>query len=219
MLFIYFITINFKIEILWSIYYNKAEKNLNDLEIYHKYYENLNNQSVIVDLACGRGRNTRHFFAQRKYKSIYLIDYNSHAIKYCKKKLKNKSNIFYHVNDGLTINLPSNFVTHVHCFDSAVHFSRDTIISYIKEIVRILKKGGQCLLHHSNLGNKASKNIYVNRDWRSNVSKKFVENELKKYNVNYKQILIDWYPYSMHPFKFLHNRNDYYDCITIFTKI
>jgi hypothetical protein len=62
-------------------------------------------------------------------------------------------------------------ISMVYCWDAAVHFDKSVLDDYIREFARVMKPGARGFVHHSNLGDKASKNIKRNTGWRSNMGK------------------------------------------------
>jgi len=132
------------------------------------------NFETVLELAPGGGRNTERLCAISK--KIYAVDYNSYAIKQCRKRFGSSylgCNIEYYVNNGTNLDMiKDNSISAIYCWDAAVHFDKIILKDYIKEFGRVLRVGGQGFVHHSNLGEKANKNIKKNPSWRSNMSKK-----------------------------------------------
>ena len=160
---------------LWNQYFVDAESGIQFQ--WDKYIWPLINKfdfNSVLELAPGGGRNTERLCSVAK--NIYAIDYNFYAIEQCRKRLGNSHsgcNIEYHVNNGLDINMIQNeSITAIYCWDAAVHFDKSIFGSYLPEFSRVLKKGGQGFIHHSNLGDMADKNIKKNPGWRSNMDKK-----------------------------------------------
>ena len=128
---------------------------------------------AVLELAPGAGRNTERLSAISK--KIYAVDYNSYALEQCRKRLGSSyrgCDIEYHVNNGTVLNMiRDDSISTIYCWDAAVHFDKNILKSYIQEFTRVLRVGGQGFIHHSNLGDKANKNILKNSGWRSNMSK------------------------------------------------
>ena len=58
--------------------------------------------------------------------------------------------MFFYKTNGLAI--PSGVevgVTFVYCFDAMVHFDKEVIGAYLKEVSRLMKPGAKGLIHHS----------------------------------------------------------------------
>jgi len=128
---------------------------------------------AVLELAPGAGRNTERLCAISK--KIYAVDYNSYALEQCQKRLGSSyrgCGIEYHVNNGKSLSvIQDDAVSAIYCWDAAVHFDRSILKSYLREFSRVLRAAGRGFVHHSNLGDTASKNIKKNPHWRSNVSK------------------------------------------------
>jgi hypothetical protein len=56
------------------------------------------------------------------------------------------------------------------CYDAMVHFEYDDVISYVKEIYRILCPEGRALLHHSNYDKSPGTSYAENPHWRNFMS-------------------------------------------------
>jgi hypothetical protein len=70
--------------------------------------------------------------------------------------------------------VPDASVTAIYSWDSAVHFDKSVVVAYIREFARVLERGGSGFLHHSDLGNRAHKDLHRNPHYHSNVSKELV---------------------------------------------
>ena len=116
--------------------------------------------SNVVDLAAGHGRNSMKLAPISK--KLTIVDICPENIEFCSNRFKDLNNINFAVCDGKTIPVKSKSVSLVYCFDAMVHFDSDTVESYIKEMSRVLKKGGNAFLHYSNWSG------FCNDDWRYN---------------------------------------------------
>jgi SAM-dependent methyltransferase len=159
---------------LWNEYFIEAESAMQNEwdEIIWPLIKTFN-FDVVLELAPGAGRNTEKLCTISK--KIYAVDYNSYAIEQCRERLGSSyrgCDIEYYVNNGTDLKvIQDDAISTIYCWDAAVHFGKSILDSYIKECARVLRVGGQGFIHHSNLGDKASKNIKKNPRWRSNVSK------------------------------------------------
>jgi ubiquinone/menaquinone biosynthesis C-methylase UbiE len=121
----------------------------------------------ILEIAPGHGRITQ--FLSILASEIVVVDLNETCIEQTKKKLGSHVKE-YHVNDGQSLSsIPSESVDLVFSFDSFVHMHKNVVQSYVKEISRVLVKGGHGFIHHSclqggqdysfkNLGGRANMN-------------------------------------------------------------
>lgn len=131
---------------------------------------------TVLELSCGAGRNTEKLSTLTS--RLIAVDYSQAALDLTRSRLgtsRRGCEISYHRNNGFDLSMVADeSVTAIYCWDSAVHFDKSVVLSYIRESARILKPGGSGFLHHSTLGNRAHKVIKRNPGWRSNVSKELV---------------------------------------------
>jgi len=62
-------------------------------------------------------------------------------------------------------------ITFVYCFEAAVHFDLEIILSYIKEFRRVLTPGGFGFVHHSNVTTNPGADFRTRPYWRNFMSK------------------------------------------------
>ena len=78
-----------------------------------------------------------------------VVDLNPNCIKKTKEKLGHHV-LGYFVNNGNDLpKIRDNSQDLVFSFDSFVHFHKNVIDDYLKEIFRVLKPGGKAYIHHS----------------------------------------------------------------------
>jgi len=122
--------------------------------------------SVVVDLACGHGRNSEYL--RRLSKELHLVDINQSCLDACKERFGNSTHqaqIFYHLTIGNSLHsLADDAISFVYSWDSMVHFDKLIVADYTKEIARVLIPGGSAFLHHSNYGS-----ISPDSDWAKNL--------------------------------------------------
>ena len=110
--------------------------------------------SVVVDLACGHGRNSEklRLFARE----LHLVDINQSCLDACMSRFGKSidgTSFFYHLTSGNSLrSIQDNAATLVYSWDSMVHFDKLIVADYVNEIARILAPGGTAFLHHSNYG-------------------------------------------------------------------
>lgn len=69
----------------------------------------------------------------------------------CKEKFKGITKIDYYCNNGYNLNeLNDSEYSALFTYDAMVHFEMMDIFEYLKDIYRVLRKGGMALFHHSN---------------------------------------------------------------------
>ena len=103
----------------------------------------------VIELAVGRGRHVQKYID--KANSITVVDILQKNIDICKERYKNYNHIHYYCNNGYDLSeLTDNSYTAIFSYDAMVHFEMMDIYNYLKEMHRVLKKGGCALIHHSN---------------------------------------------------------------------
>jgi SAM-dependent methyltransferase len=161
----------------------------------------------VLELAPGAGRNTERLCQVSK--RLYAVDYNAYAIEQSRERLGPSyagCAIEYHVNNGSDISMiADDSISAIYCWDAAVHFDKDILGNYVPEFARVLRDGGKGFVHHSNLGDRAHKNIKKNPGWRSNMSKESFAEMCRTSGLRVvAQVDIPW--------------RDITDCITVFEK-
>lgn len=102
-----------------------------------------------VDLACGHGRNSTKLVGLAT--RLTLIDVQPGNIEICRKRFAGHPNVTCHVGNGFDLQpVPDGSISLVYCFDAMVHFYPEVVRAYLHDIARVLKRGGQTFLHHSN---------------------------------------------------------------------
>jgi SAM-dependent methyltransferase len=101
----------------------------------------------ILEIAPGHGRMTQ--FLSILASELLVVDLNPNCIQKTKEKLGHHV-LAYFVNNGNDLpKIRDNSQDLVFSFDSFVHFHKNVIDDYIKEIYRVLKPGGRAYIHHS----------------------------------------------------------------------
>jgi ubiquinone/menaquinone biosynthesis C-methylase UbiE len=193
---------------LWNRYFDEAEPHMDQQwnDIIWPLIKDFD-FSVVLELGPGAGRNTKKLCAVSKI--IYAIDLNSYALQRVKESVGEsykECKIEYHQNNGYSLPMiKDNSITSIYCWDAAVHFDKTVIKDYLSEFSRVLVKGGNGLIHHSNLGESADDDISKNPHWRSNMSKDLFREYCLMFDLNVDlQKLINW--------------GEINDCISVFSK-
>ena len=101
----------------------------------------------ILEIGPGHGRFTQ--FISILASELLVVDLNPNCIKKTKEKLGHHV-LGYFVNNGNDLpKIRDNSQDLVFSFDSFVHFHKNVIDDYLKEIFRVLKPGGKAYIHHS----------------------------------------------------------------------
>ena len=160
----------------WSHYYVAAERSIEN-EWNATIWPHIKDFDfdAVLELAPGWGRSTERLCEHAK--TLYAVDFKSAAIDGCRERLGNSfkgCTLVYGVNNGKDLRMiESGSISTVYCWDSAVHFGKEILGSYVTEFGRVLKPGGKGFVHHANTGEGASRNIKSRPHWRSNVTKQF----------------------------------------------
>ena len=133
-------------------YFRNAENSLgrywNEDSIFYHMFQKLD-LSDIIELGFGRGRHVQKYMDNAG--EITLVDILQQNIDMCKERFRENEHIHYYKNDGYDLkDLKSESYSALYTYDAMVHFEMMGIYSYLKDIYRILKKGGRALFHHSN---------------------------------------------------------------------
>jgi len=105
--------------------------------------------STVLEIAPGHGRWTE-FLVQRAGRLI-LVDLSPRCLDFCRERFAAQGTLEYHTTDGSS--LPAGLdgqVDLVWSFDAVVHIAAPEIAGYLRDIHRVLKPGGQAVLHHAN---------------------------------------------------------------------
>jgi len=126
-----------------------------------------------LDLACGHGRNTEYL--RRYATSVDLVDINQSCINACRRRFgshRDGCDFRYHLTEGTNLtSIPDASISFVYSWDSMVHFDKLVMKDYVREISRVLTRGGTAFLHHSNMGSASpNSNWTKNHGSRSNMS-------------------------------------------------
>jgi SAM-dependent methyltransferase len=107
--------------------------------------------SATLELAPGFGRWTE--FLLPHCETYIGIDLATRCVEACNDRFANHPDATFYVNDGSTIPMVADSsIDFAFTFDSFVHVEADTLLSYLKELNRVLKTDGVAFVHHSNYG-------------------------------------------------------------------
>ncbi|MCW2275601.1 methyltransferase domain-containing protein [Rhodoblastus acidophilus] len=105
--------------------------------------------SSVLELACGHGRHAAQIVDRAV--AITVSDINESNIAFCRQRFASRGNVSYHVGNGHDFaGVADASMTAVFSYDAMVHFEFEDVLSYIVDLKRILRPGGQALLHYSN---------------------------------------------------------------------
>jgi ubiquinone/menaquinone biosynthesis C-methylase UbiE len=120
----------------------------------------------VIEIAPGHGRWTE--FLCEKPARLTAVDLSWNCLDFCRIRFQDRTNIDYEHTDGTA--LPpalTGQVDLVWSYDAFVHMAPEVIRAYLSEIHRVLKQGGQAILHHANVENIATHEQEKSEGWRS----------------------------------------------------
>ncbi len=163
----------------WSIFFGDTDK-LWQKFIYPKISPYL--KGSVLEIAPGHGRMTNKLVDHSS--ELYIVDMNKSCIDFCQDRFESKNNIYYFVNDGLSLRcIRDNIMDFVFSWDSFVHMQKFVIENYLKEISKKLKSGGFGAIHHSCFLGGNDTYSFDNMQGRSNFSPEMFKFMSNKYNL------------------------------------
>jgi SAM-dependent methyltransferase len=183
----------------WSSapYYELAESHLfpfwGDNTPFVRMFDTLDLTSI-VELACGHGRHAAYVRDHYQFSHITLVDINQPNIDFCEGRFAGDHRISYQANSGSDLApLRSGAYSSLFCYDAMVHFEYDDVLSYLKDIFRILRPSGRALLHHSNHDKNPGARYSENPHWRNFMSAGlFAHAAIRNGFLVVEQQLVDW---------------------------
>ena len=120
----------------------------------------------VVELACGHGRHAAQ--ALPLVGHITLVDVLASNIAACRARFGADPRIGYVVNNGNDLpRIADGSVTALFSYDAMVHFELLDVLSYLREVHRVLVPGGRALLHVSNNRENPEGRVRDNTHWRN----------------------------------------------------
>lgn len=148
--------------------------------------------NVVIDLACGHGRNTARLapLATR----VIAVDINTECVTFVRRRFAGDLKVEVLQNDGASLaGIKSSSATLVYCWDAMVHFEPQIVEAYVQEIARVLSDGGRGFIHHSNWTNGRGQDFQTQPHWRNFMSKQQFGGYLRSAGLEIvSQDLIDW---------------------------
>ena len=168
--------------------------------------------ATVLEIAPGHGRWSELMI--EKVKKLILVDLGENNIEFCRNRFQNYNHIEYVVNDGKSLpGVDDESVDFIWSYDSFVHMDNEVINAYFSEMNRVLKPGGQAVIHHAGrshtflwlgfirhrgeIGKQIYKLISMKRlkdddGWRSNVSKEVIRKLARQNGLNVLNQLQYW---------------------------
>ena len=114
--------------------------------------EGLNQDTIFLDIGCGIGRIAK--WVSPLIKEYYGVDFSTEMIKKAKEIFKDHKNVNFFVNNGIDLEFEDNKFDVVYVFLLFQHMTKENTLNYIKEVYRILKKGGIFFANNIGLAEK-----------------------------------------------------------------
>jgi SAM-dependent methyltransferase len=129
-------------------------------------FEKLDLTSVL-DLACGQGRHAAQFVERAGH--VTLFDTSPIALDACRVRFAGRGNVSYVLSEtGRDLaGVGDGSLTAVMSYDAMVHFEKACVFGYLREIARVLRRGGRALIHHSVYQKHPERDVRENPDWRA----------------------------------------------------
>jgi ubiquinone/menaquinone biosynthesis C-methylase UbiE len=105
---------------------------------------------TLLEIGPGMGRWTQ--FLRSFCKKLTVVELSPRCLEACRERFGDEG-MEYHLGDGRSLgSLQDDSVDFTFSFESLIHSEADDLASYLQELARVMKTGGVCFLHHSNLG-------------------------------------------------------------------
>ncbi len=121
-------------------------------------------ECVLLEVGPGAGRWTE--ILQRRAKRLFVVDVAEKPLALCRKRFSTCSNIDYLLSDGRTLPVADHSIDAIWSYDVFVHINPPDARNYFREFRRVLKPGGQVVVHHPGSGVSADRE----RRWRSDLT-------------------------------------------------
>ena len=113
----------------------------------------INNQSIVLEIACGLGRVSRHVAPYCE--KLYCTDMLKQSIDLAEKNLSEFKNIVFQRINGYDLKcFKDNLFDLVFSFGTFYHLDIEIVFNYFKEIKRVLKRDGVCIIEFQPLNKK-----------------------------------------------------------------
>jgi predicted O-methyltransferase YrrM len=136
-----------------DVYFDHAEKFM-DADWQNRLLPNLPTNAdyrYVLELAPGHGRNTAKILNELHPQKLVGVDINPDNIEFLRNRFaEHAPNVQFYVTGGVSIPAAvESGVTFVYSYDAMVHFDKEVIGAYLKEVSRLMKPGAMGLIHHS----------------------------------------------------------------------
>lgn len=124
------------------------------------------NYRAVVDIAAGRGRNTRKLL--KRADLVWCVDINPENIAALEDEFRNDPRVTVLQTDGISLQgIEDISLDLAFSFDSMVHFDVPVVLAYVEECYRVLQPDGHAFLHFSNHTANPGGDFRTNPHWRN----------------------------------------------------
>jgi ubiquinone/menaquinone biosynthesis C-methylase UbiE len=126
--------------------------------------------TLVVDVACGHGRNTAQL--ARRSGRVVAVDINHECVEVTRRRFAHRANVEVRVGDGTSLpGVRDGEATLIYCWDAMVHFAPEVVAAYVADFARALAPGGVGFIHHSNWTGGKDKDFRSQPHWRNFMSR------------------------------------------------
>jgi ubiquinone/menaquinone biosynthesis C-methylase UbiE len=109
---------------------------------------NVKPSTVALEIGLGHGRWSIEIAP--RVRQLIAVDLAQSCIEFCRKRLKDRTNVAYFVNDGKSLpEAATASIDFIFSFDTFVHIEEPETRSYAKEFARVLKRQALGVIHHA----------------------------------------------------------------------
>jgi GT2 family glycosyltransferase/ubiquinone/menaquinone biosynthesis C-methylase UbiE len=130
------------------------------LHRYHSVRE-LVRDKVVLDIASGEGYGTA-ILAKPAHK-VFGIDIDPEIVRYAQEKYASTGNVEFLIGQAENIPLPDHSIDIVVSYETIEHLDQPTQEKFLKEIKRVLKKGGRLVISTPDKANYSDRYDYTNK--------------------------------------------------------
>ena len=130
--------------------------------VQHVLEPNVPDGSCVLEIGPGAGRWTEYLAKRTAH--LIVVDLTPKCIELCRERFKEENHIEYFVNDGSRLDfIVDHSIDCIWSWDVFVHIQSEDVRKYIQQFARILRPGGQAVIHHSKNGRSRA-------GWRSDMT-------------------------------------------------
>jgi ubiquinone/menaquinone biosynthesis C-methylase UbiE len=125
--------------------------------------------STVLEVGPGGGRWTEHLL--ERCARVYVVDVSERVLQVCRERFSQANNIEFLLTGGHNLDVADGSIDVVWSYDVFVHINPNDTRGYFEEFRRVLRPGGQAVIHHPGMPDPAAK---VRTGWRSDTTERQV---------------------------------------------